>query len=99
MNVSISESWEPFIRAQVQSGRYRSESEVVEESLRLMSQRDQGPGSGPIDGGGDASNPRPIWEAIDDLMRDVPEEEIARLPIDGAAQHDHYIYGTPKRPS
>jgi predicted DNA-binding antitoxin AbrB/MazE fold protein len=27
----------------------------------------------------------------------LPEEVLARLPRDGASQHDHYIYGTPKR--
>jgi|GEM_PF-2677233 len=27
----------------------------------------------------------------------IPPEESRRLPLDGAAQHDHYIYGTPKR--
>jgi predicted DNA-binding antitoxin AbrB/MazE fold protein len=27
----------------------------------------------------------------------LPEEVVARLPTDGASQHDHYIYGTPKR--
>ena len=32
-------------------------------------------------------------------MSDVPDEVLDRLPVDGAAQHDHYIYGTPKRPS
>jgi len=31
--------------------------------------------------------------------RDVPDEELERLPVDGAAQHDHYIYGLPKRPA
>jgi hypothetical protein len=29
-------------------------------------------------------------------MRDVPEEEISKLPIDAAENHDYYIYGTPK---
>lgn len=28
----------------------------------------------------------------------LPPEVLDRLPADGAAQHDHYIYGTPKRP-
>jgi predicted DNA-binding antitoxin AbrB/MazE fold protein len=27
----------------------------------------------------------------------LPEEVLARLPRDGASQHDHYTYGTPKR--
>ena len=41
---------------------------------------------------------RPIWERIADLAADVPPEELDKLPTDGASQHDHYIYGTPKRP-
>ena len=27
----------------------------------------------------------------------MPEDERRNLPVDGAEQHDHYIYGTPKR--
>lgn len=27
----------------------------------------------------------------------IPDVDIATFPSDGAAQHDHYIYGTPKR--
>ena len=40
----------------------------------------------------------PIWERIAERVADVPPEELAKLPTDGASQHDHYIYGTPKRP-
>ena len=32
-------------------------------------------------------------------MSDVPNDVLDRLPVDGAEQHDHYIYGLPKRPS
>ncbi|PZV18105.1 MAG: hypothetical protein DCF22_02350 [Leptolyngbya sp.] len=28
---------------------------------------------------------------------ELTEEELAQLPRDGALEHDHYIYGTPKR--
>jgi hypothetical protein len=38
-----------------------------------------------------------IWEVAAELVAEIPEEDLAGLPIDGAAQHDHYIYGTPKR--
>ena len=38
-----------------------------------------------------------ISEVIRDNMRDVPPEIMATLPKDGASQHDHYIYGLPKR--
>jgi hypothetical protein len=42
---------------------------------------------------------KPIWEVAEELFGDIPDEELAQLPTDGAAQHDHYIYGTPKRPT
>lgn len=40
---------------------------------------------------------RPIWEEIAEVMSQVPEEDLAALPTDLAEQHDHYLYGTPKR--
>jgi len=42
-------------------------------------------------------NVRPIWEIIAELSSEVPMEEWAKLPTDGAEQHDHYLYGSPKR--
>ena len=38
-----------------------------------------------------------IWEVIEEIMKVVPEEIINLLPVDGSEQHDHYIYGTPKK--
>lgn len=43
--------------------------------------------------------PRRIWEVAEEIRRNVPAEEWDKLPVDGAEQHDHYIYGTPKRPA
>ena len=43
---------------------------------------------------------RPLHTAaqiILDSMRDIPPEIMATMPTDGASQHDHYIYGWPKR--
>ena len=31
------------------------------------------------------------------LVADIPEDVLNNLPADSAQQHDHYIYGTPKR--
>jgi hypothetical protein len=42
-------------------------------------------------------NVRPIWEIITELSAQVPMEEWEKLPTDGAEQHDHYLYGAPKR--
>ena len=43
---------------------------------------------------------RPLQTAADIVlarMRNVPPEIMATMPEDGASQHDHYIYGWPKR--
>lgn len=37
-----------------------------------------------------------IWQLAEDFVKDLPESELDKLPKDGAEQHDHYIYGTPK---
>lgn len=44
-----------------------------------------------------SKNSRPIWEIITELSSEIPLEEWAKLPTDGAEQHDHYLYGSPKR--
>jgi hypothetical protein len=41
---------------------------------------------------------QPIWEFAQELMQDAPPEELAKLPIDSARNHDHYLYGAPKQP-
>jgi predicted DNA-binding antitoxin AbrB/MazE fold protein len=38
-----------------------------------------------------------LAERLIAIGNSLPEEVLARLPRDGASQHDHYIYGTPKR--
>jgi hypothetical protein len=43
---------------------------------------------------------RPLQTAADIVlshMSKVPPEIMATMPTDGASQHDHYIYGWPKR--
>lgn len=36
-----------------------------------------------------------LTKLVDDLERLPPNQD---WPVDGAAQHDHYLYGAPKRP-
>ena len=38
-----------------------------------------------------------IWQEIREIVKDVPDEEWARLPRDGSANVDHYLYGAPKK--
>lgn len=42
---------------------------------------------------------RPIWEKLRERAKNVPDEEWEKFPKDGAAELDHYLYGTPKRNS
>ena len=34
---------------------------------------------------------------IEDLTKDIPEEEWAKIPTDLSYNHDHYLYGAPKK--
>ena len=44
-----------------------------------------------------ASRPRtPLSSRIREIWSDIPDEVRAKLPTDGASQHDHYIYGVGK---
>jgi len=46
---------------------------------------------------GDTRPRRHISEIIRENMSRVPPEIMATMPKDGASEHDHYIYGLPKR--
>jgi putative addiction module CopG family antidote len=96
MNVPLPEHWQHFVRDEVQSGRFPSEAAVLEEALALLKQREHQQSQPRLENG---TGTKSIGEVIDELMSDVPDDGLDRLPVDGAAQHDHYIYGTPKRPS
>ena len=39
-----------------------------------------------------------LGERIAAMARALPPEVQDQFPTDGASQHDHYLYGTPKRP-
>ena len=40
-----------------------------------------------------------LLELFQNITSDLTEADIKNLPRDGAEQHDHYIYGIPKRDS
>jgi hypothetical protein len=44
----------------------------------------------------DSVSVRPLWEIVEEISSQVPLEEWEKLPPDGAEQHDHYLYGSPK---
>src|SRR5438128_5470153 len=44
-----------------------------------------------------ASGEKPLWQILSEAAESLPPDVLKNLPADGAEQHDHYIYGTPKR--
>ncbi len=38
-----------------------------------------------------------LWQVMDEASDGIPAEERDNMPSDGSYQHDHYLYGTPKR--
>lgn len=40
---------------------------------------------------------RPIWEIITEMSSEIPDEMWDELPSDGSVNHDHYLYGAPKK--
>jgi putative addiction module CopG family antidote len=104
MNVQLSEELQRFVEAQIASGRYRRQEDVIRDLIEDgFRQRQHQAESAAQEAAPSQGTPgtahKPIWEEIDEITKGVPDEEWAKMPTDGAEQHDHYIYGTPKRSS
>ena len=97
MTIHLSKELESNVVAIVSSGRYASVDDAMAAAASLLlehvkQEQTRAPQQAAIPAH------KPIWEEIEEITADVPDAEFLKLPIDGAEQHDHYIYGTPKRP-
>lgn len=45
------------------------------------------------------STVKPIWDIFAEIVKELPAKVLNALPTDTAENHDHYIYGAPKRKS
>ena len=102
MTIQLSENLESSIREAAQSGQFPSIDDAMAEAARLLlSQLKQRPGTPPPTiGEKPAVAPHKlIWEEIQELTAGIPDEVWDKLPTDLSEQHDHYNYGTPKRPT
>ncbi len=100
MTIQLPECLESSIREAVHSGLFPSLDDAMAEAARLLlSQLKQRPVA-PLPTGEEptATAHKPIWEVIEEENRSIPPEVWDSLPTDLSEQHDHYIYGTPKRP-
>ncbi|WP_406694254.1 ribbon-helix-helix domain-containing protein [Singulisphaera sp. Ch08] len=99
MTIRLPGDLERSILEEVHSGHFASVDDAMAEAVRLLlRQRDQSRVRPETAGTGEQVH-KPIWQEIAEIAATVPNEEWDKLPADGAEQHDHYIYGTPKRPT
>ncbi len=40
---------------------------------------------------------RTLWEIRNEHLKDIPEEELDKIPTDASVNLDHYLYGAPKK--
>jgi Arc/MetJ-type ribon-helix-helix transcriptional regulator len=100
MTIHLPKELESNILAAVHRGRYASLDEAMAEAASMLVQRlkqeqSQAKPSAPSQ----ADVHKPIWERLLERAAAIPDEECDKLPTDLAEQHDHYLYGTPKRPT
>ena len=103
MTIHLPPSLETPILAAVHSGRYASLDDAMADAASMLIERlehEQAAAKPPVTNPADEVPAyKPIWEVVDDLRKSIPPEEFAKLPKDGAEQLDHYLYGSPKRPT
>jgi Arc/MetJ-type ribon-helix-helix transcriptional regulator len=103
MTIHLPEELESSIRAEVLSGHFASLDDAMAEAARLLlrqikHEQARDVPEKPVASEEPAAQPRkPIWERILERSAAIPDEEWDKLPTDLAEQHDHYLYGTPKR--
>ena len=99
MTITLPPELESSIRAAVLSGHFASEADMVAAAVRDYLRRQRQASPPPASQEPAAPAHKPIWEVFQELSADVPGEVWESLPPDLSEQHDHYIYGTPKRPA
>jgi putative addiction module CopG family antidote len=100
MTIHLPEALESFLHSQVSRGAYASIDEAVADAVRRLMQTSGTRGTGDEADAlkeGEGTPQKPIWEIFEEESRSVPPEVWDDLPTDLAEQHDHYIYGGPKK--
>ncbi len=102
MTIHLPPEVESSIQAAVHSGRFASVDDAMAEAASLLVERlmqEQARAKTPVASQLSAAPAeKPIWEEILESTADIPDDVWDKLPTDLSEQHDHYIYGTPKRP-
>lgn len=96
MTLSLPPDLDARIQQKVTEAGYQTPDEVIRKALDALDAKEQQEAFLP------AKKKRPtlpVWQRFQNAVRSIPEEELVTLPSDGASEHDHYLYGVPKRPA
>ena len=78
-------------------------AEIVSEKVRVLPPEQQREVLEFVEqltrGRASAKGTRSIWEEVAEISAGVPDEAWHAVPADGSEQHDHYLYGAPKKES
>jgi Arc/MetJ-type ribon-helix-helix transcriptional regulator len=96
MPISLPPDLDARIQKKVAGAGYRSPDEVIRKALDALDATGQHEAP-PPPAKGKKSPAVPLWQRFQTAVRSIPKEELATLPPDGASEHDHYLYGLPKR--
>ena len=87
--IDLSPETEATLRAQAEAAGVSAEALAAETLGRAISAQAAAGGAPPLS--------RSVSDVIRGIWSDMPEDVRKKLPRDGPSEHDHYIYGWPKR--
>ena len=93
--ISLSPDLDDRIQQKVIQAGYRTPDEVIRKALDALDAQEQQEVR--QRGRAKKKSAVPVWQRFQNAAYSIPEEELASLPPDGASEHDHYLYGIPKR--
>ena len=88
LTVEFSEETGAALKHRAEAAGLSVEDVVLQILIRHLEDDSSRPSETPL---------RSISEEILARVHALPDEVFEGLPADGASQHDHYIYGTPKQ--
>jgi Arc/MetJ-type ribon-helix-helix transcriptional regulator len=94
MAILLSPDLDARVQEKMHHAGYPSPDEVIREALDALDAKEQVRPASPV--AEEQPSSLPIWEQFEQAGLTLPESVLAALPSDGASEHDHYIYGTPK---
>jgi hypothetical protein len=84
---------ETLILERMKGGSFRDVEDISMQALTSTAPANERP----VSSTNEEPSPKPFWRAFTERVHGVPSGVFERLPTDGASEHDHYLYGSPKR--